>query len=170
MDEIVIGYDERAPRAKELSDEFLIKPVEFVRSVDRHVWPSLRKEMSFSIVEPSSESIAVAITFVPSSNLDPKHLSYFRSLNEACLPPSLPGDSVFLGYDVCGLTLVSGLLNCAYSGNEQALYAERWASKLNSAHLFASQQDALAFGSKTSERVSEHAPFFVFGVYKCGRP
>jgi hypothetical protein len=168
MDEIVIGYDERERKAKVMPARFLLKEVEFLRSADRYVWPSLRPEISFSAIKASPEGVAIGLTLLIHDDLSRADRSYFSSLNEACSPPTLPDSAVCLGYDVCDKTLVSGLLDCAYSAEEQAIYAERWAPQLNDVHLFASTQHALAFCTQTSARVPEHAPFFVVGVYKCG--
>jgi len=73
----------------------------------------------------------------------------------------------FLGYDVCDKWLLSGLSNCGYGTNESEIQILRgtYASDLNEHHLFGSIEPATAFRMLSDERVQEHAPFFVFGIW-----
>lgn len=74
---------------------------------------------------------------------------------------------VLLGYDVSDQWLLSGLSNCGYGTNEAELQTlrETYASSLNEHHLFASLKSAVDFMQLSDERVPEHAPFFVFGLW-----
>ncbi|MEX2512673.1 MAG: hypothetical protein WD398_07200 [Cyclobacteriaceae bacterium] len=69
----------------------------------------------------------------------------------------------FLGYDVADDALTSGLMNCGYSDKEEK---EVWASQINEYHLFSSRDAAIKFKTYSDHRVSEHAPFRVYGIYK----
>ena len=72
-----------------------------------------------------------------------------------------------LGYDVSDQWLLSGLSNCGYgtSASEIQTLREIYASSLNEHHLFASLKPAVDFMQLSDERVPEHAPFFVFGLW-----
>jgi hypothetical protein len=72
-----------------------------------------------------------------------------------------------LGYDVCDKWLLSGLSNCGYGTNEAEMQILRdtYASDLNEHHLFDAIEPATAFRMLSDERVQEHAPFFVFGIW-----
>ena len=71
-----------------------------------------------------------------------------------------------LGYDVSDEWLLSGLTNCGYSDAELPSLRRDWASRLNDHHLFAQLKDASAFKSLSDTRVSEHAPFQPFALYR----
>ncbi len=60
--------------------------------------------------------------------------------------------------------LISGLSNCGYD-EEVTELRQRYGPHLNPHHLFAEREPALQFRRVTSERVLEHAPFFVYGLY-----
>jgi hypothetical protein len=70
-----------------------------------------------------------------------------------------------LGYDVADPT-ISGLSNCGYDPSEQARLAPEWSNRLNEHHLIADLDDAYAFLEITNQRVPEHAPFFVLGLWR----
>ena len=73
-----------------------------------------------------------------------------------------------LGYDVADWYLLGGLTNCGYTPEEAASLAPVWAPLLNEWHLFDNPEDATAYAAVTEERVPEHAPFFVYGIYQLG--
>jgi hypothetical protein len=75
-----------------------------------------------------------------------------------------------LGYDVSDFFLLSGLSNCAYDEDELAALKPVWSPHLNEHHLFMDVDKAMAFKAITNERVKEHAPFFVFGLYALPAP
>ena len=90
---------------------------------------------------------------------------YARASN---IIPSLRDPAwALLGYDVCDKWLLSGLSNCGYGTNEAEIQILRdtYASDLNEHHLFHSIEPATAFRMLSDERVQEHAPFFVFGIW-----
>ncbi len=90
---------------------------------------------------------------------------YARASN---INPSLRDPAwTFLGYDVSDQWLLSGLSNCGYGTNESEIqsFRETYASSLNEHHLFDSIKPAVDFMHFSDERVREHAPFFVFGIW-----
>lgn len=70
-----------------------------------------------------------------------------------------------LGYDVSDGSLLSGLTNCGYLEEEKEELSGIWSPHLNTHHLFIEPDAAFRFREVTDQRVREHAPFFVFGVY-----
>jgi hypothetical protein len=80
--------------------------------------------------------------------------------------PAVRGDSwELLGYDVADPT-ISGLSNCGYEPWELEKLRPRWAERLNKHHLLIHLDDAYAYLELTRERVREHAPFFVLGLWR----
>ena len=76
-------------------------------------------------------------------------------------------DWVFLGFDVAdGST--SGLSNCGYDASEARILRPVWGPRLNKHGLFVDIADALSFRQLTNERVPEHAPFYVYGIWVVG--
>jgi hypothetical protein len=73
---------------------------------------------------------------------------------------------LLLGYDVCDETLVSGLTNCGYGSDDAPVYRREWANKINDWHLFDSAEAACLFAVASDRRVVEHAPFYVYCVYR----
>jgi hypothetical protein len=71
-----------------------------------------------------------------------------------------------LGYDVSDEWLLSGLSNCGYEADEVAPLRQRWGSHLNEHHLFTEVEQAKEFAKVSDQRVAEHAPFFVYGIYE----
>jgi hypothetical protein len=88
---------------------------------------------------------------------------------EAFAPPQPeipPPDWALLGYDVADGSLLSGLSNCGYTPEEREHLQQRFAQHMNRFHLFDDLDQALAFKDETNKRVPEHAPFFVYGLYR----
>ncbi|HEV8581379.1 MAG TPA: hypothetical protein VGX68_20120 [Thermoanaerobaculia bacterium] len=78
-----------------------------------------------------------------------------------------PGWS-FLGYDVADLGGgTSGLMNCGFLPEQEDVDALRfrWGPKLNRFHLFDRLEDAREFKDFSNQRVLEHAPFYVDGIW-----
>ncbi len=78
---------------------------------------------------------------------------------------SLDPSWVRLGFDVADIWLCSGLMNCGYTPSDRP-HAARFTRSLNRFHLFDDVAIALDFARFTDERVEEHAPFHVFGMYQ----
>ena len=71
----------------------------------------------------------------------------------------------FLGYDVSDKWLTSGLSNCSSTESEMQILRNTYASSLNEYHLFDALEPAVDYVHVTDERVPEHAPFFVYGLW-----
>jgi hypothetical protein len=70
----------------------------------------------------------------------------------------------FVGFDVAD-DAISGLSNCGYRQDEVGDLRATWAPRLNAHGLFEDVADALSFRGLTDERVPEHAPFAVHGIW-----
>lgn len=69
-----------------------------------------------------------------------------------------------LGYDVCDEVGTSGLMNCAYENAERDL-VDDFALRITEHHLLRTVGDADRFREVCDQRVAEHAPFAVLGIY-----
>jgi hypothetical protein len=74
-------------------------------------------------------------------------------------------DWVFLGYDVTD-SMYSGLVNCGYTEDEKPILQETWVPRLNEYGLLRNLEDAVEFKEMTNKRVPEHAPFFVYKLFR----
>ena len=72
----------------------------------------------------------------------------------------------FLGFDVGDFSMLSGLTNCGYQGSDHEDAARILPSGVNEHHLITTVADAFAFRTFSDNRVSEHAPFFVYGLWR----
>ncbi len=81
--------------------------------------------------------------------------------------PAAPNDAwTFLGTDVADGSLLSGLTNCGYRDEDFAETSrETWARGLNRYHLFDDRGVADRFRAFSDERIPEHAPFLVYGLW-----
>jgi hypothetical protein len=77
--------------------------------------------------------------------------------------PSWP----LIGYDVADTSALSGLTNCAYGlGVERQQARAKFSGRLNEHHLFRTPADADQCRWHCDRRVPEHAPFFVYGLWR----
>lgn len=194
MIEYLLGFDARIDRPDMWTAErkalyLLRSDIERPRSVDEDVWPragaimgiidrgSLPTNWDFRLIrdlnglteelEDTKESAGVTligITVLSESDLQPCFLPE-RSVQALS---RFEGNSgyLLLGYDVADEWMVSGLMNCGYSP-QQLHDLERFSSRLNRYHLFHDPAAALEFARLSEERVREHAPFYVYGIYVC---
>lgn len=84
-----------------------------------------------------------------------------------CTPDS---DWEWLGCDVADFIGVSGLSNAGFLPDieDVAVLRQEWGARLNQHHLFDNLSDARAFQTFADQRVSEHSPFFVIGLWRIG--
>jgi hypothetical protein len=85
-------------------------------------------------------------------------------------PPLRAHDWQLVGFDVADAGLISGLSNCGYSDSERAEGMRSWADSLNSHHLFLNAGRASEFTAYANRRVPEHAPFYVYAIYRIPSP
>jgi len=71
----------------------------------------------------------------------------------------------FLGFDVSDGSKLSGLCNCSFWAEEQVRLPPKWAPYLNDCHLFEDLKIAGAFMRFSDNRVLDHMPFFVYGLW-----
>jgi hypothetical protein len=81
-------------------------------------------------------------------------------------PNENPARWILLGYDVADRSQLSGLMNCGYDPNEIADLRLTWKDRLNEHGLFSSPGDAIRFKRSVDLRVREHAPFYVYALYR----
>jgi hypothetical protein len=74
------------------------------------------------------------------------------------------GVTSFLGFDVADSGLISGLSSC---GGVKDCERAAFLDQLNEHHLFDDVEAAQAFRIFADGRVPEHAPFFVYGLWRC---
>jgi hypothetical protein len=82
------------------------------------------------------------------------------------VPDRLLEGSTLLGYDVADAGRISGLSDCGYTKEELKDLAPVWAPRLNSFGLLSTLEDAVAFRQLTDHRVPEHAPFWVYALWR----
>jgi hypothetical protein len=85
---------------------------------------------------------------------------------EPTVPDRPPEGSTLLGYDVADAGWVSGLSNCGYTEEETRVLGSEWGPRLNSDGLLSTLEDAVAFRHLTDQRVPEHAPFWVYALWR----
>lgn len=134
-------------------ERYLLRNVAIPLSADYRVWPHARDDS----VSPQ----AVVVTAID----DTARALQIR-MGLALEPAVFAGNlnCKKLGYDVCDVTLLSGLLNCGYNPDDKENLAG-FALGLNEWHLFRESQLAEEFAVKSNARIAEHSPFGVFGVY-----
>jgi len=71
---------------------------------------------------------------------------------------------IFQGFDVVAEGFISGLSNCALSGDDKALH-EQWGSRINKHHLFDEIDDAFEYKKFVDKAVKEHAPFDIYSLW-----
>jgi hypothetical protein len=188
------GTDWRSERGEGCWDGFLLRmDLERPLSSDDAVWPSALEPVADRIPDRIGlfslwESLAELKAFIARHErlmVRPHWIVAVGVVRDALQEAKLPDESSmgfdhaidhaaparaseswkFLGFDVSDYFLLSGLSNCGYTSDDQARAAE-FAPLLNRYHLFDSLEDAKAFQAWSDERVPEHAPFFVFALYR----
>lgn len=89
-------------------------------------------------------------------------------LRAANIRPAIPDKAwELLGYDVADEWLHSGLTNWGFDKLTEDVEGirKKYVPALNAYHLFDALETATEFRILSDERVREHAPFFVFGVW-----
>lgn len=81
------------------------------------------------------------------------------------LASSLSSEWDFIGYDVANHGLLSALMNCGLTDEEQGAMRMQWAPYINEYHLFGSASVAYDFAGNSDSRIPEHSPFHVYGIY-----
>ena len=190
--EMWMPFSEQWPQ--ERIDRFCLREdVKKVLSTDTRVWPSVfdlesvkRPEKWFGFVQNQWASLStmrqhldcrqegqgglvwtVGLTLVPSL-CDEHQLQLWDNMIGATDPLDLNENWALLGYDVSDKFLLSGLSNCGFAPEQEDVeeMRRRWSSCLNHFHLFEDPLQASEYAKVADMRVSEHAPFFVFGLWR----
>ncbi len=85
---------------------------------------------------------------------------------ENVTPTNLGSDWISMGFDVADRYLTGGLSNCGYDQETKKQAEATWGAHINEFGLFSSLDRAAAFRLYSDSRVSEHAPFFVFEIFR----
>lgn len=136
---------------RERREQFLVRlDVSRPLSVDHRVWPQAIG------ADGMNAAFSILLEGMP------------RESRATWRPRAIPveEETERLGYDVADEVMTSGLSNCGYSDREKERIRSTWAGRINAFHLFDDADLALEFRALTEARVPEHAPFFVFGVYR----
>jgi len=162
----------------------LNEEVEVPKSVDDNVWPvpqavsvdpmnpeqtplwaSRNKMLDKLKVTPLEKGILACeiLVVINQNQLIPDWISYTTVEGETDFFNE--HDWFFLGFDVADESLISGLMNCGFSPEEKKSLKKRFSFQLNEHGLFSSLQEAQDFRVYSDKRVSEHAPFLIFGIY-----
>jgi hypothetical protein len=173
----------KTPIPIHVREVFLLRPeIELPYSVDGHVWPSVwgmsdqspdnenglwlnLARMQQQLVEHGRTAILVAVELLVPSNLPAFGFPY-SLIDSTPEPQTVPEGSTCLGFDVADSGFWSGLSNCGYSEEDRARLRPAWQSKINDFGLLKSEQDAIMFKGMTDARVPEHAPFWVYKLYR----
>jgi hypothetical protein len=144
---------------------------------------SLRSQIANTTLIPTRRAEAIAVTLqIDTFNAEEvgrwerrlKGVSPNPGITDADLslphasPSSVGSGWSLLGHDVCDEWGLSGLANCGFQPDREDVRALRatWAPRLNASHLFDSIDHAVEFALLSNQRVSEHAPFFVYGLWR----
>jgi hypothetical protein len=88
-----------------------------------------------------------------------------RALFIPCSPSTLDPAWPLLGWDVADTGLTSALSNCGYLPAEADTLRRVFGPQLNAHGLFDTPHAAEAFRADSDERVPEHSPFLVHGIF-----
>jgi hypothetical protein len=179
------GADVRVPLADPDRDwndvrreQFLLRTdVSRPASVDRMVWGVPAEEAAATIGDPlpwvtidevrrkvhdaALRAVVLVIGLAVADSVEANDANGRMGIHtELVIQPSWQ----FLGFDVADGS-ISGLCDCGYENDEARVLRPAWAPRLNVHGLFGDAADAFAFRDVTNTRVSEHAPFFVYGLW-----
>ena len=198
--EILLGFDARemwAPSPAPLDTYALRVDIEKVLSADVMIWPSVLESAGAEWIGPNvpfwedlelfNAALAraeeprpywrVAATWHTDMSFRREARQHRRfagpSLGPHVLPVKPPVRDPgwrFLGYDITDDGFLSGLSNCGYEKTERPALVERWSPYLNRHHLFDDPGRAFEFRAFSNQRVTEHAPFFVIGLWQIMEP
>lgn len=187
----LVGFDAReneldgrkTPIPIHVRGVFLLRPeIELPYSVDGHVWPSVwgmnegpqadgnglwlnLAELRQSLTEKGKTAILIVVELLVPSNLPAFGFPY-PLIDSTPEPQTIPEGGTCLGFDVADSGFWSGLSNCGYSEEDRARLRPEWRNKINDFGLLKSEQDAITFKEMTDARVPEHAPFWVYKLYR----
>lgn len=160
---------------------FLLNPeTKFPKSVDPNVWEQAvpaatiagevvmplqfwedeESMLKASAYEKGSTSLVELVTVLYTKTEIPVYMEAMGLRSSAgCVE-----DKLLIGYDVADSGMISGLSNCAYGKSDREA-AKKFSYVINSHGLFDSIDEAIKFKKFSDNRVPEHKPFFVYGMF-----
>lgn len=126
----------------------------------------LRRYLSEHLIHNPKSCWIIAIAFIGENTAaDETEGSWLHY--DTTEPRDIDGVWMMLGYDVSDGTLLSGLSNCGYDPNidDVNLLRNQWSQYINKYHLIEEVDHAFSFKHLSDQRVSEHAPFGVYGIW-----
>ncbi len=141
-----------------------IEPTGFEHSVTC-LWPDLAA-MTACFAEHGLDVPVVPVAIVlhgDEERVRSDHSIAVLDENRVSLSP--PEGWTLLGYDVADHGLTGGLSNCGYDAAEKPEWQRHWAARLNDHGLLTTIDDAAEFAAACDKRVTEHAPFFIYGLF-----
>jgi len=126
---------------------------------------AMQQAVSRQSLPKDATYMSIALTVI-GDDLPATQWAWDDLLEERTNPPTVSQGWKLLGYDVADRSLLSGLSNCGYDGDEKPILTKTWPDKLNEVGLLRDLNDAMEFKDVTNRRVPEHAPFLVFGLYE----
>ena len=126
---------------------------------------AMQQAVSRQSLPKDATYMSIALTVI-GDDLPATQWAWDDLLEERTNPPTVSQGWKLLGYDVADRSLLSGLSNCGYDGDEKPILTKTWPDKLNEVGLLRDLNDAMEFKDVTNRHVPEHAPFLVFGLYE----
>jgi hypothetical protein len=118
-------------------------------------------------------AVFTAFELLSEEEADGDTMYYFIDSNILCgiplehtSPERPPDGSVLLGYDVADAGYISGLANCGYTKEQARVLKPVWAQALNSFGLLKTVEEAIRFRELCDRRVPEHAPFWIYALWR----
>jgi hypothetical protein len=132
----------------------------------RHVSESLAelRRVAGGIMRKSNRPYSIIAIALMTETCSETEIAEWRKEYPEPEPLDVKSQWSFLGYDISDRFFLSGLSNCGYGQDRPALQRE-WAPCINEHHLVSEIDSANKFKIMTDERVKEHAPFYVFGIW-----
>lgn len=110
----------------------------------------------------------IAVSWPPTSAVS-ESVAGMPPYREPTVPSVRDIQWTLLGFDVGDAGFTSGLSNCAYDPAGSESFRQRWTTELNEHHLFTDFGKAGAFKEIMALRAPEHAPSFVYALWRIAR-
>lgn len=141
--------------------------IEVPPSTDKgNYWRNLHEMASYygKHKKPETGGVPIAVQVLSENSRDSDQLT--MAFGNHSDPAEPPPRSEFLGFDVADLSGISALCNCEYSHETKKHLAPVWVPRLNVFGLLTTSEHAAEFKQLSDSRVSEHAPFWVYGIWR----
>jgi hypothetical protein len=138
------------------------------RQAGLRLWANMEEMRTFFLTQKVNKQPCGIIIGIKVFSAYPLHSKDWWNavLEPSVLPVEFPNEWILLGYDIADQDMISGLSNCGYGAEEKYLLQQTWPARLNEYGLFMSLEHAVEFQKITERRVPEHAPFYVYGLFR----